>query len=74
MKLVMGTAAAVLGVIVIAAAGAAVAEDAAPAPAFQVEQAAIDLGDVTSGSEAVAVFRFHNNGGADVRIVRAKPS
>jgi len=74
MKSVSGTAAAVLGVLAIAAAGRAVADEAVPAPTFQVEQAAIDLGDVIAGSEAVAVFRFHNAAGADVHIVRAKPS
>ena len=44
------------------------------AQSFRVEQKAIDLGDVTAGQENRAVFVFHNDGDADVRILRAKPS
>lgn len=75
MKLSGRTAAAVLGVLAIAAAAPAGADEAtAPTPTFRVEQETIDLGDVIAGSEAVAVFRFHNAGNADVHIVRAKPT
>ena len=48
--------------------------DETPAAAFRVEEARLDLGTVKSGSEAVAVFTFHNTGDKDVRIIRAKPS
>jgi hypothetical protein len=72
MKLVPTTAAAVA--LVVIAAAAVAADEAAPAPVFRVEQETIDVGDVTAGSEAVAVFRFHNPGDADVHIIRAKPS
>jgi len=74
MKVVTRIAAAVLGGLAVAAAVPAVADDAAPAPVLRVEQETIDLGDITAGSEAVAVFRFHNVGDADVHIIRAKPS
>jgi hypothetical protein len=74
MKVVTRIAAAVLGGLAVAAAVPAVADDAAPAPVLRVEQETIDLGDITAGSEAVAVFRFHNAGDADVHIIRAKPS
>jgi len=68
------TAAAVVGALVVIAAVAVAADEAAPTPVFRVEQETIDLGDVTAGSELVAVFRFHNAGDADVHIIRAKPS
>jgi hypothetical protein len=74
MKLATGTAAVVLRVLAVAAGMASAADEGAPAAVLQVEQATIDLGDVTAGSEAVAVFRFHNAGDADVHIIRAKPS
>jgi hypothetical protein len=61
-------------VVVLVAAALVAADEAVPAPAFRVEQASIDLGEVVAGSEAVAVFRFHNDGSSDVHIVRAKPS
>ena len=53
---------------------ASAADEGAPAAVLQVEQATIDLGDVVAGSEAVAVFRFHNSSDAAVHIIRAKPS
>lgn len=68
------TAALFGAVVVLAAARPAAADESVPAPAFRVEQETIDLGDVVAGSEAVAVFRFHNKGDSDVHIVRAKPS
>jgi hypothetical protein len=75
MHLTGRTAAALFGAVAaLAAAAPAVADEAVPAPAFRVEQETIDLGDVVAGSEALAVFRFHNAGDADVHIVRAKPS
>jgi len=74
MKLFTTTAAAVVGALVAIAAVAVAGDEAAPTPVFRVEQETIDLGDVTAGSEAVAVFRFHNAGDADVHIIRAKPS
>ena len=75
MKLAVRIAAAAIVVIGVFAATAPVAADeAAPALAFRVEQETVDLGDIVAGSEAVAVFRFHNTGDADVHIVRAKPS
>ena len=43
-------------------------------PALTVEEARIDLGEIKSGSEAIATFVFHNNGDKDVKIIRAKPS
>jgi hypothetical protein len=74
MKLNMRTAAAVVGALTVVAAMAAADDQAAPGPVFRVEQETIDLGEITAGSEAVAVFRFHNAGDADVHIIRAKPS
>jgi hypothetical protein len=74
MKLFTTTAAAVAGALMAIAAVAVAADEAAPTPVLRVEQETIDLGDVTAGSEAVAVFRFHNAGDADVHIIRAKPS
>lgn len=53
---------------------AGVAAGQAGGPALTVEQARIDLGEITSGTDAVATFVFHNSGPADVRILRAKPS
>jgi hypothetical protein len=41
---------------------------------FRVERADLDLGTVVAGTTATATFVFHNDGPADVRIVRAKPS
>jgi hypothetical protein len=75
MKMAGKIASAAIGVIGVLAATAPVAADeVAPPPAFRVEQDTIDLGDIVAGSEAVAVFRFHNAGDSDVHIVRAKPS
>jgi hypothetical protein len=42
--------------------------------AFTVEEPRIDLGEIRSGTDAVATFTFHNDGDQDVRILRAKPS
>jgi hypothetical protein len=75
MRLTERTAAALFGAVVaLAVVAPAAADEAVPAPAFRVEQETVDLGDVVAGGEAVAVFRFHNTGDADVHIVRAKPS
>lgn len=75
MRIVSRVAPAMLGAVMVLAAGAAAGEDAAtPTPTFAVEQQAIDLGEITAGEDAVAVFRFHNSGDTDVRIIRAKPS
>ena len=75
MKLAGKIACAAIGVIgVLAATAPLAADEVAPPPAFRVEKDTIDLGDVVAGSEAVAVFRFHNTGDSDVHIVRAKPS
>jgi hypothetical protein len=74
MKLAMGTAIVVLGMLAVAAGVAPAADEGAPAAALELEQATIDLGDVVAGSEAVAVFRFHNRSDAAVHIIRAKPS
>lgn len=41
---------------------------------FRVESDRLDLGQVKSGEEIVAVFVFHNDGPNPVRILRAKPS
>lgn len=43
-------------------------------PALTVEETRIDLGEIKSGSDAVATFVFHNAGEEDVKIIRAKPS
>jgi hypothetical protein len=75
MGIVSKIAPAVLGAMMTVAVAAATGEESvAPAPSLTVEQQTIDLGDVTAGQDAVAVFRFHNSGATDVRIVRAKPS
>lgn len=57
----------------VAAETAAVPVNNAAVP-LTVEQPRINLGDVKSGAEAVATFVFHNQGAADVRILKAKPS
>jgi hypothetical protein len=44
------------------------------AKGFWVEEEALDLGTVTAGKDAVAVFTFHNDTDQEVRILRAKPS
>jgi hypothetical protein len=41
---------------------------------FWVEEASLDLGTVAAGTDAVAVFTFHNDTGKEVRILKAKPS
>ncbi len=41
---------------------------------FRVEQPKLDLGDIKSGTDAVATFVFHNPGETPVRIIKAKPS
>ena len=56
------------------AAWAAGDQNETPAATFTVEQERLELGDVRAGDTAEAVFRFHNAGDADVRILRAKPS
>ena len=43
-------------------------------PALTVEKVRIDLGEIKSGSDAIATFVFHNSGDEDVKIIRAKPS
>jgi hypothetical protein len=43
-------------------------------PTFWVESSQLEIGPVTAGSMAVAEFTFHNEGDADVHIVRAAPS
>jgi hypothetical protein len=48
--------------------------DEAQTATFTVEQTRLELGDVKAGDMAEAVFRFHNAGDAEVRILRAKPS
>lgn len=58
--------------MVLALAGTGVAQQTGVT--FKVEEPRLDLGDVKSGSEAVATFVFHNTGDADVRILKAKPS
>ncbi len=63
-----------VGAAVFFSASPAKAEEETAAPTFRTEQTAIDLGDVTAGSERQAVFVFHNDGDVDVRILRAKPS
>jgi len=63
-----------MGAAVFFSATPAQAEEEAAAPTLRVEQTAIDLGDVTAGKENKAVFVFHNDGEADVKILRAKPS
>jgi hypothetical protein len=41
---------------------------------FWVEEARLDIGDVSAGNEVVGTFIFHNDGETDVKIIRAKPS
>ena len=41
---------------------------------FRVESDRLDVGQVKSGEDIVAVFVFHNDGPNPVRILRAKPS
>ena len=59
-------------------AGAAVAQDMIkqkPAvPPLTVENAKIDLGVVKAGSDAEAVFTFHNSSDQPIKIIKAKPS
>jgi hypothetical protein len=43
-------------------------------PMLTVEAARIDLGEIAAGADAVATYTFHNRGGEEVRIIRAKPS
>ena len=63
-----------MGAAVFFSAIPAQAEEEATSPTLRVEQTAIDLGNVTVGKENQAVFVFHNDGEADVKILRAKPS
>lgn len=63
-----------MGAAVLFSATPARAEEEAAAVTLRVEQTAVDLGDVTAGKENQAVFVIHNDGEADVRILRAKPS
>lgn len=60
----------------VIAVGALAAEDGdeEQTATFTVEQERLELGDVKAGATAEAVFRFHNAGDAEVRILRAKPS
>ena len=48
--------------------------EAPVAPTLRVEQKTVDVGDVVVGREKTAVYVFHNDGEADVHILRAKPS
>ena len=41
---------------------------------FSVEEARIDLGEITAGPKAVAPFTFVHQGTEDVKIIKAKPS
>jgi hypothetical protein len=43
-------------------------------PTFTVENPRINVGEIKAGSDAVATFVFHNEGPADVKIIKAKPS
>jgi hypothetical protein len=43
-------------------------------PAFRVESSELEVGPVTAGTIAVATFVFHNDGEAEVHILRAAPS
>ena len=63
----------VLATCWLAAAGNGEAQSEAT-PALTVEESRIDLGEIKSGSEAVATFVFHNSGEENVKIIRAKPS
>lgn len=54
--------------------GSASAQNAVVSRGFWVENPRIDLGEVRSGTPAVATFVFHNDGPKDVNIIRAKPS
>jgi hypothetical protein len=62
----------VMVTLVATAAGSAAAET--DEPALTVEQTKIDVGEITSGSDAVATYVFRNSGPTDVKILRAKPS
>ncbi|UCF66692.1 MAG: hypothetical protein JSV80_13005 [Acidobacteriota bacterium] len=50
------------------------AAPAAQAPKLVVEQNALDLGTVAEGQEVVGTFVLKNEGQAELRIIRAKPS
>ena len=41
---------------------------------FTVDESRIELGEIKAGTEALAVFTFHNAGEEDVTIIKAKPS
>lgn len=60
--------------VLVVAAAAAASSEVPGSGAFRVENAEVDLGRVIAGSEASAVFVFHNDGDRDVRILRAAPS
>ena len=41
---------------------------------IRVENAKLDLGEITAGNEAVGTFILHNDGDVEMRLLRAKPS
>ena len=41
---------------------------------FWVEEADLDLGTVSAGTDAVGTYIFHNDTGKEVKIIKAKPS
>ena len=53
---------------------AAPAAVAGPAPHIKFDAAAVNLGDVVHGQDAVATFTYHSTGDAPLHILQAKPS
>ena len=53
---------------------AAEAKAADVPPSLKVENASLEVGPVTAGTAAEAIFVFRNEGERDVRILRAAPS
>ena len=41
---------------------------------FWVEEAALDLGSIPAGTDAVGTYVFHNDTAKEVKIIKAKPS
>lgn len=71
-RLSFGIACAALMVVLVVTAAEDTKSD--DTPGFRVEEAAVDLGTVIAGKDAVATFVFHNDTDKDVKIIRAKPS
>ena len=41
---------------------------------FWVEEANLDLGTISAGTDAIGTYVFHNDTNKEVKIIKAKPS